>query len=112
MPQRPPMHRPEGWRPAQARAREYDRQRNTNPGRVMAFSARWRRESKAFLAEPGNGICRHCREARATVVDHRQPHGGDAVLFWDRRNWVPSCNPCNSAKAARDEGGFGNPTRA
>ena len=87
--------------------REYDRRRNQTPGRKMAASRRWRAESKAFLAMPGNATCAHCRAALATVVDHRIAHTGNLELFWDKRNWLPSCSSCNSRKAATSEGGFG-----
>jgi hypothetical protein len=46
------------------------------------------------------------------TVDHVKPHKGDMVLFWDRSNWRAMAHGCNSAKAAREEGGFGNPRRA
>jgi 5-methylcytosine-specific restriction enzyme A len=90
---------------------DYDRARNRSPGRKMAMSAAWRRASKLFLCEPGNQVCGHCRAAPATMVDHRVPHKGDAGLFWDRANWVASCGPCNSSKAAQTEAGFGNPAK-
>lgn len=89
-------------------SRAYDRWRNRSLGRQMMNSRRWRSVSKAFLAEPGNGICHHCRRVPATMVDHRIAHKGNPHLFWDRANWVPCCGPCNSRKAAQAEGGFGN----
>ena len=45
------------------------------------------------------------------MVDHRIAHKGDRRLFWDRANWQPMNRRCNSRKAARQEGGFGNPVR-
>jgi 5-methylcytosine-specific restriction protein A len=29
---------------------------------------------------------------QATVVDHVVPHRGSQRLFWDPRNWQPSCD--------------------
>jgi 5-methylcytosine-specific restriction protein A len=36
------------------------------------------------------------------VVDHVVPHRGDAVLFWNKRNWAALCKPCHDAKTARE----------
>jgi len=44
----------------------------------------------------------------ATVTDHIVAHKGDRKLFWDSKNWQSLCRPCNSRKAALEEGGFGN----
>jgi len=41
------------------------------------------------------------------MVDHKVAHKGDMKLFWDTANWQPSCQPCNTRKAIREEGGFG-----
>jgi 5-methylcytosine-specific restriction endonuclease McrA len=45
------------------------------------------------------------------MVDHRIAHKGNQRLFWDCANWRPMNRRCNSRKAARQEGGFGNPQR-
>jgi len=45
----------------------------------------------------------------ANVVDHIVAHKGDAALFWNRSNWQPMSDRCNSRKAVREEGGFGRP---
>jgi 5-methylcytosine-specific restriction protein A len=40
----------------------------------------------------------------ATLVDHIQPHQGDASLFWDKANWQPSCSwHHNSVKKQLEE---------
>jgi 5-methylcytosine-specific restriction protein A len=31
------------------------------------------------------------RTTAATVVDHKIPHKGDQVLFWDQANWQSLC---------------------
>jgi 5-methylcytosine-specific restriction endonuclease McrA len=72
------------------------------------YTGAWHRAAKAFLAIPENRHCACGCGGIATVVDHRIPHKGDMRLFWDRSNWQPMTKPCNSAKAAREEGGFGN----
>lgn len=77
--------------------------------RRRGYSADWERESKRFLRS--HPICAICRRAPATCVDHIEPHKGNPVMFWARSNWQPACRSCNSAKAARSEGGFGNQRR-
>lgn len=87
-----------------------DARRPTAPER--GYDSKWRRESKAFLALPGNQRCAcGCGQA-ADMVDHRTAHKGDMRLFWDRSNWQPMNRRCNSRKAVAIEGGFGNPIKA
>lgn len=43
----------------------------------------------------------------AEVVDHKIPHGGDMVLFWDRNNWQALAKACHDRKTATRDGGFG-----
>lgn len=47
------------------------------------------------------------RPRPATVVDHKTPHKGDPVLFWDEANWQPLCAPHHNQKTASEDGGFG-----
>ena len=76
-------------------------------------TARWRKNRAAFLAK--HPLCvKH--EARglmvpAKVVDHKTPHKGDEVLFWDQTNWQGLCARCHNQKTARQDGGFGNKKR-
>lgn len=44
----------------------------------------------------------------ATMTDHITPHKGDMTLFWNEQNHQSLCDGCNSYKAAKYEGGFGN----
>lgn len=72
-------------------------------------SVRWRKARKRFLAE--NPLCAYCEqqglEVPATVVDHKQPHNGDPVLFWEVSNWQPLCAPCHSrTKQVQESKGF------
>ncbi|MEJ0097872.1 MAG: HNH endonuclease [Bauldia sp.] len=78
--------------------------------RERGYDSKWQRESKAFLNEPQNRFCSCGCGRPADVVDHKVAHKGDKRLFWGRSNWQPMARACNSRKAVRYEGGFGNPT--
>jgi 5-methylcytosine-specific restriction protein A len=43
----------------------------------------------------------------AQVVDHKVPHRGDTVLFWEHTNWQSLCKRCHDMKTATEDGGFG-----
>ena len=66
-------------------------------------SARWRRESREFLAE--YPACVLCGQP-AKVVDHITPHRGDEALFWDKSNWQPLCWKHHSAKTLGENNFF------
>lgn len=63
--------------------------------------------SAYMAAHPFCAIC----GARATDLDHKRPHKGDANLFWDVENWQALCASCHSRKTATEDGGFGNASR-
>ena len=76
-------------------------------GETAYNTARWRRARAQFIAE--HPYCVHKgQDSRCTllteVVDHRLPHRGDPVLFWDRANWQPLCHPCHNRKTATETG--------
>lgn len=60
---------------------------------ARGYGGRWQRERLAFLQQ--HPLCEMCgavgQVTEATVVDHRVPHRGDQVLFWDRENWQGLC---------------------
>lgn len=93
----------------QRRKAEADARRPS--ARERGYDSKWERESKAFLAIPANRMCRCGCGRPADMVDHIIAHKGDQKLFWDRSNWRPMNCVCNSRKAAKHEGGFGNPIR-
>ncbi len=66
-------------------------------------SARWRRESREFLAR--FPFCARCGKP-AELVDHIQPHRGDELLFWDQLNWQSLCGRCHSAKTLAENNFF------
>lgn len=71
------------------------------------YGRRWRVASREFLDE--HPLCKTCgadgRTAAAEVVDHIQPHRGDAGLFWDSGNWQPLCKRCHDRKTAAERAG-------
>lgn len=97
--------------------------RNTNATKRKAFNARessssrgydakWRKARRYHLIH--NPLCVACKAdelvVQATVVDHRIPHKGDQVIFWDRSNWQSLCTEHHNIKTATEDGGFGRPT--
>ncbi len=72
---------------------------------TKGYGARWRLESKKFLAL--HPLCEEClKEGKATpvtVVDHIVPHQGDPKLFWDRSNWQALYKRCHDKKTRRDD---------
>jgi len=75
------------------------------------YGSRWQAARLVFLGKPENALCRPCSKKSppvvrvATVVDHIRDHKGDQQLFWDTKNWQPSCQPCHDART--DAGDFG-----
>lgn len=39
----------------------------------------------------------------ANVIDHRIPHCGDQMLFWDQANWQTLCSHHHSAAKQHEE---------
>lgn len=73
--------------------------------RERGYDSRWRKASKLYLRY--NPLCRYCeREGKliaAEVVDHRIPHRGDRILFWDESNWQPLCKRCHDRKTRTED---------
>lgn len=84
------------------RKARFDKQRPTASAR--GYDSKWRKESKAFLAVPGNRHCACGCGRVANMVDHIIPHRGDKRLFWSRSNWQPmASSPCHSSRKQREE---------
>src|SRR5690348_2979007 len=96
MPWQPPAHRPVGWRDKRARDRDYATHRD-KASLALITSGAWRQARLAFLAV--NPLCVECGRV-ATVVDHRDPHRGDPIVFWNRSRWQSMCASCHSRKTA------------
>lgn len=92
---------------AKQKSREYDKLRGTRTER--GYDNRWLRASKHFIK---GKVCVICEKngivKMAECTDHITPHKGDMKLFWDRNNWQPLCLSCNTQKAIKEEGAFGN----
>ena len=86
-------------------------------GVIYYQTVRWKRESKAFLAEYPFCTAKTYKEAAllagggrpwtlcgdpATIVDHRIPHRGNYEAFWDRGNWSALCAPHHQVKTGRE----------
>ena len=87
-------------------AKRYDRQRGTSAQR--GYDYRWQKASKVFLRR--NPLCVYCQRdghvVPSTVVDHKIPHRGDQVLFWDELNWQTLCQYHHSSdKQIEEKGG-------
>ncbi|HEX9813297.1 MAG TPA: hypothetical protein VGA88_14575 [Burkholderiales bacterium] len=39
----------------------------------------------------------------ARNVDHKIPHNGDPVLFWDESNWQGLCDNCHNSIKQKEE---------
>ena len=87
MPSRAPTHQP-------GHHSNYDVARPSAAKR--GYGRKWQEARKGYLAKhPG---CRRC-PARATRVDHIEPHRGDMAKFWDSANWQPLCERCHNSKS-------------
>lgn len=69
-------------------------------------TTRWRRLRWSVL-EDADFTCADCGQIEADtsrlVADHKKPHRGDAVLFWDRGNLQCLCQSCHSGAKQREE---------
>jgi len=74
--------------------------------RALYRTARWGYCRRAQLAR--HPLCELCEQAgnvrAATVVNHRIPHKGDPVLFWDPANRQSVCKPHHDGPIQKAEG--------
>lgn len=73
-------------------------------------STRYRQQRAAFLARPENQRCalriaRHC-DGKANSIDHIIAPKGRMDLYYDVRNWRPSCTRCNAAREIQEGHGL------
>jgi 5-methylcytosine-specific restriction protein A len=66
------------------------------------------------LEQQEQSIARGQYPTPATVLDHKVPHRGDMVRFWDTSNWAGLCAHCHSGEKQREEAaaGYGDTHRA
>lgn len=80
-----------------------DHKRRRESAAKRGYGAKWRRLRAYVLRnEP---LCRHCKRAPATDVDHIVPRakgGTDAMT-----NLQPLCKSCHSRKTATEDGRWG-----
>ena len=99
------MFRPHGAMSREASNAAYDARRGSSTER--GYDWRWRRARDGFIAE--HPLCVMClalappMTTPASVVDHKIPHRGDMVLFWDRSNWQSLCKPHHDIEKQREE---------
>lgn len=85
--------------------REYDqrRARETETRREYK-TARWQRKRAAQLQE--QPLCERCLAqgliVPATVANHKIPHRGDIVLFWEGE-LESTCDPCHNSVIQTEE---------
>lgn len=85
---------PESWRKEKSR-------------HERGYTYQWVKARAAYLQE--HPLCVMCeaeipaKVTAANVVDHKTPHRGDAMLFWQRSNWQSLCKPHHDVHKQRQE---------
>lgn len=83
--------------------RVFTRRGKSSAWHGLYSTRRWKRLSRAFLAE--YPVCFVCG-AKAEIADHIQPHRGNIELFFDESNLQPMCWRCHSRKTFAENGNF------
>ena len=81
----------------QQRRMRYDARRGSS--RQRGYDWQWQQTRQVVLAQ--EPVCRLCRDALATMVDHIVPirDGGDRLAY---ENLQPLCNQCHVQKTKQD----------
>ena len=70
-------------------------------------STRWKKERRLFIGLHPYCECPDCVKlrlrTRATMIDHKIPHSGDAKLFWDQSNWQAMSLGCHNKKTKEEQ---------
>ena len=80
------------------RKARFDAKRPNSSAR--GYTGSWDKARAGYLKS--HFYCVRCG-AGATVVDHKKPHKGCKVLFWDKSNWQALCTPCHSGAKQSEE---------
>lgn len=77
-----------------------------SPWRAWYSTARWKRLRWSTLLRD-MFTCQRCGRVEADtsllVADHKTPHRGDPVLFWDAENLQCLCRSCHDGAKQREE---------
>jgi len=77
-----------------------------HPWRAWYGTARWRALAKKIKLRD-LFTCKRCGlidgNKRGVEADHRIPHRGDPVLFWDEDNLQTLCKSCHSSAKQKEE---------
>lgn len=72
---------------------------------ARGYGSKWRKARDIYLQS--NPLCVYCQAdgiiTAANVVDHKIPHKGDQVLFWDQDNWQAMCREHHDSTKAKEE---------
>ncbi len=102
-------HKPPTFRMRPRPPRPPDKRPTANQ---RGYDGHWRKVRALVLSE--EPLCRPCGQAgrttEATCVDHATPLSKGGTHH--RKNLVPMCQSCHSAKTATEDGGFGNRPRS
>lgn len=102
-----PAHQRERYQQSTARRAEGKAAEWYDQARQWYTSPRWAKARRHHLQrEP---LCVACKQhgviRTATIVDHIEPHRGNADLFWDSENWQSLCEQCHNRKSATEKAG-------
>ena len=85
-----------------------DRERDQRPWRGWYKTSRWQKLRMKILRRDlftcqWSGCGRVVADTSKLVADHREPHRGDEVLFWDENNLWTLCKQCHDSAKQREE---------
>lgn len=94
MPSLPPVHRPDGRSPTQARqAQRQQADQRRGSARQRGYTTAWDGYAKRYLGT--HALCIGCQAVGwvepATCVDHIEPGSRAPEKFWDPNNHQPAC---------------------
>ncbi|MFP5433516.1 MAG: HNH endonuclease [Alphaproteobacteria bacterium] len=85
---------------------EHDRFRGQQHWRKWYNTARWKRLRWSILVRDGF-TCQQCGRLEGNtallVANHKKPHRGNELLFWDDGNLETACKPCHDGAIQREE---------